>query len=325
MTANQTSPRAGAGAPRHALIERRLRRYARCAQERVRALAQRHPRLADLAASFPPLLFALALPRSGHDPERAIACVIEGRPLGEAAAAAEIPLWLRRLPVGGLTQPLPALPAGELFGRRIVNHLPRSPKRTTAWLATVSDAVYWVHEPFAIWIARELARDAKTVRMDRLRLAGLWAWFSQHPDTDGYRLIETPWRFEMGFKAALAAARAWLDRVTLELSLGERQIADLWLRPGPFDGHQLRAARLGRTHRPGGGRDGELHPRLRVRCRPRPLSTLEHPTRRTTDRKSRHSKVPWSPPPPHQRAQGSAQPTRIDRGVVARDALAASA
>jgi hypothetical protein len=237
MTANQTSPRAGAGAPRLPLIERRLRRYASPAQARVRALAQCHPRLADLAASFPALLFALALPRAGHDPARAIACVIDGRPLGEVAAAAGIPLWLRRLPVDGLTRPLPALPGDELFARRIANHVPRSPKRTAAWLAAVSEAACWVNEPFAIWTARELAREA--VAPNSLRLVGLWAWFSQHPQTDGHRLMKAPWRFEMGHEAARAVARSWLDRLRLELSLGERKITDVWLRPGPFEGHDF--------------------------------------------------------------------------------------
>jgi len=154
MSTNQTSPRASAGAPRRVLIERRLRRYSGSMQQRVRAVAERHPRLADLALSFPPLLFALALPRPGEDPEPAIIRAIEGRPLAEVAAAAGVPRWLRRLPVDALTGPLPVLPTGELFGRRIVNHLPRSPKLTTAWLAAVSHAAHWGNEPFAIWIAR---------------------------------------------------------------------------------------------------------------------------------------------------------------------------
>jgi len=65
-------------------------------QARVRAVAARHTRLADLAVSFPSLLFALALPRPDIDPGPAIARVIDGRPLREVAAAA-------RLPVDGLT------------------------------------------------------------------------------------------------------------------------------------------------------------------------------------------------------------------------------
>jgi len=239
MNIDQTSPRADVGAPRPPLIERRLRRYAPSVQTRVRALAQRDPRLADLAVSFPPLLFALALPRPGHDPARAIACVIAGRPLGEVAAAADIPLWLRRLPVDSLMRPLPALPDGDLFGRRIVNHLPRSPKLAAAWLAAVADAADWVNEPFAVWMGREIVRDAQIPGSKSLPLVHLWAWFSQHPDSDGCRLIATPWRYEMGFNAALDAARAWLNRLSIELAFGERPISDLWLRPGVFEGHDF--------------------------------------------------------------------------------------
>lgn len=239
MTANRTSPRASAGAPRLPLIERRLRRYAGSAQARVRALAQRHPHLADLAASFPALLFALALARPGVDPERAIARAIQGRPLADVAAAAEIPLWLRRLPVDGLTGPLPPLPSSDLFGRRVLNHLPRSPKLTAAWLAGVSDATDWVNEPFAVWMGREIARDGKILGAKGLRLVHLWAWFSQHPDTDGYRLMATPWRHEMGFNAARGAAREWLNRLSADLAFGQRPIAELWLQPGVFEDHDF--------------------------------------------------------------------------------------
>jgi len=96
MSANSASSRVTASTPRCALIERRLRRYAPAVQARVRAVAARHTRLADLAVSFPSLLFALALPRPDIDPGPAIARVIDGRPLREVAAAA-------RLPVDGLT------------------------------------------------------------------------------------------------------------------------------------------------------------------------------------------------------------------------------
>src|SRR5262245_47525125 len=55
------------------LLERRLRRYRPPFQRAVRALAMRHSRVADFAVSFPALLFALAVPRPGLDPTRAIA------------------------------------------------------------------------------------------------------------------------------------------------------------------------------------------------------------------------------------------------------------
>src|SRR5262249_11967967 len=239
MTTNQVSLRASAGTHRHALIERRLRQYSRAAQPRVRALAEQHPRLADLALSFPPLLFALALPPPGDDPEPATACAVQGRSLGDIPAPADLPRWLRRLPVDGLTRPLPVLPNGELFGRRIVNHFPRSPKLTTGWLAMVSEAVQCGSDPFAIWIAREIVRDAKVLKTDKLRLLALWTWFSQQPQTDGYRLMETRWHYGMRFDAAIGAARAWHEQASFELGLGEWQVADLWLRPGPFDGYNF--------------------------------------------------------------------------------------
>src|SRR3977135_3678068 len=50
------------GTARSDLLERQLRRYCPRSQGAVRALAMRHPRIADLAASFPALLFALAVP-----------------------------------------------------------------------------------------------------------------------------------------------------------------------------------------------------------------------------------------------------------------------
>ena len=206
-------------------------------QARVRAVAARHTRLADLAVSFPSLLFALALPRPDIDPGPAIARVIDGRPLREVAAAARLPLWLRRLPVDGLTRPLPTLPADELFGRRIVNHFPRSTKLTDIWVETVSGADYWINEPFAVWIGREFACDPKSVKMDAMLIVGLWAWFSQHPETEGNRLIETPWRIEMRY--GVDAAYAWLQRLRLELNFGGQPIVNPWVCPGPFEGYDF--------------------------------------------------------------------------------------
>ncbi|WP_246504391.1 hypothetical protein [Bradyrhizobium agreste] len=97
------------------LLERRLRRYHPRFQDAVRALAARHPRLADLAASFPALLFALAVPRARLDPARAIACVVDGASLAQAATPADLPLWLRKLPPEAFVRPVPRLPDGELF------------------------------------------------------------------------------------------------------------------------------------------------------------------------------------------------------------------
>jgi hypothetical protein len=220
-------------------LERRLRRYAPAVQAAVQKTARGHPRVADLALSFPTLLFALAVPRRGDDAARALAAAIDGRPLADVAQAARVPVWLRRLPVDALTKPLPHLPDGDLFRRRIVNHLPCSPKRAPAWLAAVSFAAQWAHEPFAIWIARELARSTKEVKLDRLKLLSLWAWFSMHPGAAGHRIIDKPWHPAMRFKTALAAAEDWRERAALHVYLGGATIADPWLTPGCVYGYEF--------------------------------------------------------------------------------------
>src|ERR1700719_2424268 len=122
-------------AVRTELNESRLRRYAALFQPHVRGLAGRDVRLADLAVSFPALLFALAAPRSGFDPTPAIARAIGGANLAELAGAAGIPMWLRKLPPEAFVARIGKLPDGELFRRRIANHPPRSEKLAPRALA----------------------------------------------------------------------------------------------------------------------------------------------------------------------------------------------
>jgi hypothetical protein len=239
MTSNlMLAPRRGAG--RSDLLERRLRRYHPRVQETVRSLAMRHSRIADLAASFPALLFALAVPRPWLDPARALARVIDGRSLAEVAAAAEVPLWLRKLPPEALTRAIPRLPDGELFRRQIANHLPRSPKLAPTWLQVVADVAEVAHEDAAVWIAREFTRD-KPLRVNhaRLRLIGLWAWFSCEPATFGHELIEKPWTPSMRIGPALAAAEQWRTLVSLHVHLGRQPIADMWLQEARVAGYDF--------------------------------------------------------------------------------------
>lgn len=222
------------------LRERRLRRYSSRLQSRVRACAMRHPHLADLALSFPALLFALAVPRPDVDPERAIACVIAGRPLAEAAAAAGLPLWLRKLPPEAFVRPIPPLPDGELFRRQIGNHLPRSPKLMPTWLQLVAEMAALAHEPAAVWIAREYLRAPLVLKRDRMHLLGLWIWFSGQPAGFGRELVERPWTPAMTLDAAMTAALAWRGKVSLHLNLGQRPIRDMWLHPGRVGDYEFR-------------------------------------------------------------------------------------
>src|SRR5215813_7276080 len=94
------------------LMERRLQRYCPRFRGAVCALAVRHSRIGDLAVSFPALLFALAVPRPGLDPTRALDLAIEGAALADVAAAADVPMWLRRLAPEGLADPIMTLPDG---------------------------------------------------------------------------------------------------------------------------------------------------------------------------------------------------------------------
>lgn len=226
-------------AGRSELLERRLRRYHSRVQDAVRALAMRHPRLADLAASFPALLFALAVPRARLDPARAIAGVIDGVALAQVAVFADLPLWLRKLPPEAFVRPIPRLPDGELFRRQIANHLPRSPKMAPTWLQLVSEAAELAHEPMAAWIAREYVRAPRQVNPARLRHLCLWVWFSSEPATSGHRLIERPWSPDMRIDAARSAAHDWRTIATLHVNLGRLPIADMWLRAGHVAGYEF--------------------------------------------------------------------------------------
>jgi hypothetical protein len=231
--------RAPAGGTAHSdLVERRLQRYCPRFRGAVRVLAMRHSRIADLAVSFPALLFALAVPRPGLDPAGALDLAIEGAALAEVAAAADVPMWLRRLSPEALTDPIVKLPDGELFRRQIANHLPRSPKATPVWLRAVADAADWAHEAVAVWIAREIVRGNRQALLKRLRLVSLWAWFSSQPDTLGHSLIKTPWTPAMRAGTALDAAEGWRTTVNLYVNLGHEPIADMWFQParvGGFD------------------------------------------------------------------------------------------
>ena len=217
-------------AARGDLLECQLRRYHPRFQEAVCGLAMRHSRIADLAASFPALLFALAVPRPGLDPEPAIARAIDGLAHANVAAAADLPLWLRKLPPEAFARPIMKLPDGALFRRQIANHLPHSPKLAPTWLGFVADVADLAHESAAVWIAREFVRDSRCVNAARLRLISLWSWFSNQPGTFGHGLITRLWTRGMRIGPAMAAAEDWRMRITLHLNLGRQPITDMWLR-----------------------------------------------------------------------------------------------
>jgi hypothetical protein len=240
MLSSHAAPRLTARAEHiRARVERQLRRYPAAVQTAVRAAARLHPHIADLAVSFPALLFAVAATRQSADRARLIAAIVEGEPLAHVAALARVPLWLRRLPPETFTRPIPPLPDGALFRRQIANHLPASVKLAPAWLDAVSRAALWGHEGLAVWFARELTRDPKRARkLHCLNTIALWAWYSAHVPADA-GLVARPWHPAMHFKTALAAADDWRTRVALHLNIGTAAIADMWLRPAVVGGFEF--------------------------------------------------------------------------------------
>ncbi len=226
-------------AVRSPLVARRLARYHPNYRSRVVALASSQSRLADLAVSFPALLFALTVPRFGIVPSRAIERTIAGAPLSEIASHAGVPMWLRRLPPEALEGPLPSMPDGALFRRQIVNHIPRSPKWCPMWLRAVSIAAEAGDEAFAVWLAREFSRLPRLpdeLNVTGLRRMAVWAWFGSRRDTHAGSLVAIPWTIDMGWEAANRHARKWRDLVGLHVFLGDKPLDDMWFQPAVIDG-----------------------------------------------------------------------------------------
>jgi PcfJ-like protein len=244
-TVTHASPRVDAPRATHrpsmaATLERQLARFSKPQNQRVRTLAARHPRLADLALSFPALLFALAAPRRGFHPEPVIERVIAGARLAELSQLAGVPTWMRKLHPEAFDRPLPArLPNGDLFRRQIANHLPRHRRTAAKWLQAVTDAADWGTEPLAVWVARELVRNhgkPRAVYLGGLRIVALWAWFCTQPTTLAHTYTAKSWHPSMTFKTALSLANEWRENLDLYLNLGPTPIDDLWLTPGTVDG-----------------------------------------------------------------------------------------
>ncbi|MEZ6022500.1 MAG: hypothetical protein R3C16_03575 [Hyphomonadaceae bacterium] len=133
------------------------------------ALARRHDWVADLAASFPALLFALAFPRAGVDARAALVLATTGAPLARIAAAAEVPLWLRAFPPHAFAAPIPALPDTPDFRRRIANHFPKDWRAAPRWLDNVALGLEAGDAEIALWFAREAPLRASKKKRYRLR------------------------------------------------------------------------------------------------------------------------------------------------------------
>lgn len=99
--------------------------------------------------------------------------VIAGALLKDLAQLAGLPVWSRKLMPEAFEQPLCGLPADELEGLQIANHLPRSPKLAARWLHGVHHVTMWGTPAAAVWIAREIASNPKGVFDARGRSGGV--------------------------------------------------------------------------------------------------------------------------------------------------------
>lgn len=216
-----------------------LNRFRSEVRSAVADLAARHPRLAELTVSFPALAVALTHPHGRFDPAIVAALVVAGEPLTVAAATAGVPLWLRKVPPECFFGALPPLPDSPDFVRRIANHLPRAGRNAKAWLEAVAITAFWGNDDVAVWMAREVCRTARRIRvLDRqqIRRVALWAWFSARPDTRAHVLIEKRWNPAMNMATAQNWARLWTETIDLYLNLGDGTLRNMWLTPATVEG-----------------------------------------------------------------------------------------
>jgi len=221
------------------VAESEIERFCEPFREAVRALTRSSPAVADLALTFPGLLFALA---SGYgaagDRERCLACVKSGGPLRLASEALGLPFWLRRLPPEAFGGPMSGLPDNPEFNRRIVNHVPVEPWKSAGWLDRVLLARELVGEDFALWMAWRSKALPRLRDANRLVLLNAWAWFSTRPDTLGADLLNQPFDVSIGLRKAMDEAEIWKRRIELAVTLGEG-IKDTWYGPGSARGYDF--------------------------------------------------------------------------------------
>jgi hypothetical protein len=222
-------------------IDKQLKRFNRRYRKQIIATAHQHRALADLAVSFPALLFVIAVPHARINTTVLKQDVINGKPLKALASHANLPMWTRKLQPETFTKRIGALPNHDIYARQIVNHLPRRARHAALWLHKVTQANEMGDEAFAVWIAREC--NVREPYDPVLRKLALWAWFSLRPNLVGHRFVTRPWRPQMKLSAARKAANEWHDRVRLHLTIAEAALQPQWLTEKTVDGYDFVALR----------------------------------------------------------------------------------
>ena len=243
MTAEKLTTIRGVDGTAMARRQHRLDAYQPEFGDAIRSVARAHPAIADLAETFPALLFALATGYGREaDRARALTLVLAGSALREASDALALPYWLRRLPPEAFQRPLGVLPADAEFGFRIASQLPSHPAFAAPWLQCVSVAAIAGGREFAVWMARHAGAIDAAIPEDRRILMSAWAWFSRHPASIGGRLLRRPFSPDIGAKRALDELNAWLQRVALADWLGNGSTSG-WVESGEALGYRFEPMR----------------------------------------------------------------------------------
>lgn len=226
-----------AGAERAA--DRRCTSFPTPYRRAIEATAAQSPALADLADTFPALLFAIATgfgTRDGRD--KAARLVVAGAPLRTAAYVLGLPFWMRRLPAEALTEPIGEFPASAEFALRIAALVPPDASATATWLKSLRIALECCHEPFALWTASWAAKHHRALSTaggeQTLRWLAAWCWHADQRGTAGYRLLRRPWSAAIGYRRGLDELSVWRQRLTLAVVLDACRAA-----PYLADGHSL--------------------------------------------------------------------------------------
>lgn len=221
-------------------IARQLKRFRGSDRRAIAYVAGLHPRLADLAVSFPALLHALVVQRHGFPAQQVRQAAEAGAPLAALADIAGLPLWARKLPPEIFAGVIPRLPNGELFRRRVANHLPNADANERHWPEMVSATAAWAGEDFALWCAKHrLHIEPRNSWLHfQFVLVTLWAWHSVNPGGRAHWLIETPWTPDIGPTAASQAADVWYENIQTDLGFAARPATPL-LKAGRVDGYDF--------------------------------------------------------------------------------------
>jgi hypothetical protein len=208
----------------HPTWRRRVARLAACAEP-----------IADLADSFPALLFALA---SGHatgaQRKRARAHVEMGHSLKAAAQELDLPFWLRRMPAGAFTRPLPVIPGDTEFAVAVSSRLPSRREDAAIWFDRILFALAMIGRDFAVWLAVSGRMAPNPSSDEDFQWLIAWAWHAVRPETRGAKLLRRPWSAALTWKRANEEIAIWRKRIDLAATLGHG-IRDSWF----ADGHAL--------------------------------------------------------------------------------------